>query len=335
MTEFASLINRHPSLILWLMLSSITLGLVGCSDKPEKSWEQATRGLYTADLATNGYSLVGSILHGGSLWRLKDGERIYNWNLSQGTYTNLVEVALSSDGKFGATADDRRIVLWSTRTGKSIGFWNTPADILSVAVSDHGLFILIGMKNFTAIYIDVRQGGILSTVNHQDSVRSVAISADGKIGLTGSDDKTAKLWRLNDGHLLRSWDHDNLVNHVSLSRKAKWALTSGQHSKANIWNVKKNKSVMTIGGRSASISASSFSSNEKQFVVGNTAREIDLWDIKSKKKIGHWVAPKRSMWKPAGARILAVALSQQKGRVLATASNGVSFEFVRPSKKTP
>jgi len=99
--------------------------------------------------------------------------------------------------------------------------------------------------------------------------------------------------------------------------------------------VKKNKSVMTIGGRSASISASSFSSNEKQFVVGNTAREIDLWDIKSKKKIGHWVAPKRSMWKPAGARILAVAFSQQKGRVLATASNGVSFEFVRPSKKTP
>ena len=303
------------------------LALSGCSEKPTRIWQQAQQGLYAADLSSNGYSLVASIHHGGSLWRLEDGERIYNWNISAGSYTNLVDVALSPDGKFAATADDRRLVLWSTKTGKSLHFWNTPADILSIAVSENGLFIFIGMKNFNAIYIDVTQGGILSTISHEDSIRAVAISADGSVGLTGSDDKTAKVWRLKEKQLLRSWDHDNLVNYVALSPSGKWALTSGQHSEANIWDIEKNESVMTVGGRRASISAVSFSTDEKQLLIGNTAREITLWDVHNKTKLDHWIAPKRSMWKPAGARIVAVVFGQQKGQVLATSSNGLSLEF--------
>ncbi|MBV1884379.1 MAG: hypothetical protein KUG82_22245 [Pseudomonadales bacterium] len=316
--------------------------IVGCSESPTKTWEQAQQGLYAADLSSNGYSLIASIHHGGSLWRLSDGERIYNWNISKGSYTNLVDVALSTDGKFAVTADDRRLVLWSTKTGKSVGFWNTPSDILSIALSENGLFIFIGMKNFQAIYIDVQRGGILATVSHEDSIRAVAISTDGTIGLTGSDDKTAKLWRLNDGHLLQSWGHDNLVNYVNLSSNGQWAITSGQHSAGNVWNTQSNERVMTIGGRSASLSAVSFSADESRILVGNTAREITLWDIESKTRLAKWTAPKRSMWKPAGARILAVEFrqtqsdqtdlnqtgqSQRNNRILATSSNGSSFEF--------
>ncbi|MBL4864976.1 MAG: hypothetical protein JKY67_01205 [Pseudomonadales bacterium] len=309
------------------MLILLCVSLAGCNEGPTQTWEQARQGLYAADLSSNGYSLVASIHHGGSLWRLSDGERIYNWNITKGSYTNLVDVALSPEGKFAATADDRRLVLWSTETGKSLHFWNTPSDILSIAVSENGLFIFIGMKNFNAIYIDVAQGGILSTVSHEGSVRAVAISDNGDTGLTGSDDKTAKMWRLKDGHLLRSWAHDNLVNYVSLSGKGKWALTSGQHSEADLWDIENNKSVIKIGGRRASISAVSFSADEKRFLVGNTAREITLWDINTKTKLGRWIAPKRSMWKPAGARIVAVAFGQNKGHFLATSSNGLSLEF--------
>lgn len=312
-------------ILLGPLLFGITL--TGCTESPLKTWEQANQGLYAAALSANGHSLIASIHHGGSLWRLTDGERIYNWNLSEGSYTNLVDVALSPDGKFGATADDRRLVVWSTKTGESLSFWNTPSDILSIAISNNGLFLLIGMKNFNAIYIDVKQAGILSTVSHNDSIRAVSISANGKFGLTGSDDKTAKFWRLEDGHLLQSWDHDNLVNYVRLSATGKWALTSGQHTEANIWNTETNKSVMTIGGRRTSISAVSFSPDENRFLVGNTAREITLWNLASQKSMGHWLAPKRSMWKPAGARVIAVEFGQKKGQVLATSSNGLSFEF--------
>lgn len=80
--------------------------LAACGDQPAQQWTLATKGAFSAALSPNGqYATVGAIEHGGSLWRLSDGERLYNWNHTQGTYSMLVASTFSTDSRFVITAE--------------------------------------------------------------------------------------------------------------------------------------------------------------------------------------------------------------------------------------
>lgn len=313
---------------VWLLAILLLLSACGLDDTPNSSIEHASQGVYDAKLSLKGeYAVVASINHGGSFWRLSDGERLYNWNHAAGSYTNLVAVALSGNGKIALTADQRRLVAWRASDGKSIGFWNTPAKVLCIALSYNGRYALVGLDNYTAIYIDIQDGTLLNTVTHEGAVKSVALSANGGLGITGSEDLTARLWRLKDGKQLRKWDHNFTVNYVTLSGDGTLAFTSSQHDRSFIWDAKKNQVAFEIASRSATVTAARFSINNEQLLIGTTARKVALWDLKNKTKVTEWITPKKSNWKPEGVRIYDVSFSSKPDTFYSIASNGMSYQW--------
>lgn len=317
------MINVRQLIILVTLLLCI-----GCdiSSKPEKTVKHAQQGVYDIKLSNKGKNaVVASINHGGSYWRLKDKERLYNWNHTQGQYTSLSVVAISGNGSIALTADGNRLVAWETEGGTSIGYWNTPSDILCLALSEDGNHALAGLKNYTAVYIEIQTGSIISTVSHDGNVRAVAVSADGGLGLTGSDDNTARLWRLKDGQQIRVWQHDLPVNMVALSQDGKRAFTASQSDKGILWDPKADKQIFTIPIRSTAFSSARFSDSGKKILLGTTSRKVQLWDIKKKEKTKQWIAPKSSMWKPGGVTINDVAFGAKKGHIYAATSNGTTY----------
>ena len=88
----------HRSLKVGLY-ALLALPLYGCLDTTaDRQIDQSIQGLYDGDLSEKGdYSLIASIHHGASLWRIKDGERLYNWNHAQEGFSQIMIVLHNED----------------------------------------------------------------------------------------------------------------------------------------------------------------------------------------------------------------------------------------------
>ncbi|MFT5693157.1 MAG: WD40 repeat protein [Oceanicoccus sp.] len=319
--------------ILPITLASL---LAACenSSTPDKSWENAAKGVYSGSLSKDGkYAVIGSIHHGGSLWTANDGERKYDWNHQQGQYSNIIASGFSPEGAFALTADHQTMVLWDTATGESITFWTAPNEVMSVDLTPNGTYALLGLGDYSAVLFDVKRGGIQRTFYHTDRVRAVALSADGKLAITGSEDETARLWDMNTGKALFSWKHEGEVVTVAISPDGTKAFSVAKYDKAVLWDTSTGEEIGRLAltasalKRGQAFTTARFSADGKRILTGNSSRLVQLWDTKTLSKIASWEVPKRDPWKPTGASIVAVSFSDKNNEYYAIASNGFTHRL--------
>lgn len=312
-------------------LLAVLATTAGCDagSAPDKSWEVAVKGTYSAALSEDGrLAVVGSITHGGSLWETARGERLYNWNHRQGEYSNIIACGFSPDSRFALTADHQTMVLWNTETGKSLTFWTAPSEVHSIDLTPNGNYALLGLGDFSVVLFDVKRGGIERSFYHENRVRSVALSDDGRLAVSGSDDQTAKLWDLQAGKALFTWQHNAEVLTVAISPGGDRALTVAKYDKAVVWNTATGKPVgelplsSTAIKRGQSFVSAAFSADGRQLLTGNSDRLVQLWSVADMSLVAEWTLPKRDAWKPTGAAVVAVSFGAQDKQYYAIASNG-------------
>jgi WD40 repeat protein len=324
----------------WWVSSKVIAGVLalilqgGCSygDKPVNQNEVAVQGLYSGTISTDGrYGVVGSIQHGGSLWDLQQHERLFNWNHSKGAYSDLVAAAFSPEGDYAITATQQDMVLWQVADGQPVWFWNASAGILDVALSPNGNWALLGLENNTALYFDIKNGGLKHTLRHPGRVRSVDVSDDGDWGLTGSDDNSARLWDLNTGDLVLRVEHGNGVNTVALSPSGQFAFSAGQLDKALIWRTGSGDVYHTLTTDESwvpqriSYTSAQFSANSDQLLTGTSSGLVQLWDVSAGKELRRWQLHKRELFRPTSATVYGLGFGN--GVYYAIASNGFVNEL--------
>ena len=311
------------------LVASTTL-LVACApgDPAARSWEQAAQGLYTGEFSSDGnYSVVGSLNHGGSLWRTTDAERLFNWNHKQGEYSELVAAAFSPDGQRVVTTDPRTLVLWDATTGEALSFWTTPASALDLAIGPDGRSVLIGQTDHSAVLFDAVTGDHLKTYLHEGRVVSVGMSHDGQRALTGSEDNTAKLWDVDTGELLHTLTHDNPVRVAVLSPSGGQAFTAAQGRRVCVWDAQSGERTMTLFERNPGVTSAAFSADGRYLLVGYLNRVIELWDTSSGSLHAKWHSDTRDPWRRVGSAVLAVGFASQPGVYLAIAGDGMVSEL--------
>lgn len=318
-------------------LAAIFLMLLGCSDltPPEQTWPLAAKGHYDAALSDDGgLAIVASINHGGSLWQLPQHERVYNWNHKADTFSLLDHVAISGDGRFGATAEQGKLTLWDATSGKSLNFWALPADIRSLDISSDGQFLLAGLDNGSAVLISTTQGKGVRTFSTDDQVTSVSLSADNTLAMAGTRLGSVYLWNTSDGETRGQWGHDNQVSSTAISADNRFAFSGAQAGSGLVIDLTSGQLAMNIdinrGGEiaAATYTAAAFSQSQNLMVTGTSTGKLKLWDLSAKKEITGWVATKRDAWKPSGVSIQDVAFVGGN-KLRAVASNGLAYEFAR------
>lgn len=305
-------------------LFALCLLLCACGDQPTRQWETAAQGAFSASLSPNGeYVTVGSIEHGGSLWRLKDGERLYNWNHTQGAFSELVASTFSTDSNFVLTAEKKRMVLWSVNSGKPGGFWPIDAGVQALALSDNGRYAMVGLGNYNILYIDVARNQILKTLPHAGKVNAVAISADGLVGVSGAEDGLVNVWDLQQGKETFAYRMGDDISSVAISRDGKLVFGALYYGHGKIWEAKTGKEIATIGYRRTTITCARFAADNKTLLTGFTARRVVLWDIASGENRQDWRADPPYLWKRSGLVVVDVAYSKNPGEYLSVFSNGL------------
>ncbi len=306
---------------------------------PARSLEVAARGLYSGAISDDGnYAIAGSIFHGGSLWRLNDNARIFNWNHDKDEPSTLIATDFSNNGKWALTATVNTLVLWDIETGEGVRYWAAPDEILDAKLGPDGRTALLGLANHTAVLFDIRRGGILQVFPHLNRVRSVDVSDDGKLALTGSEDYSAVLWDMETGKELRRVTHEDDVQLVRLSTDGKLALSAGKYDRALVWETGTGNIVGEVPlkaehlKRGLRFTAARFSENNQYLLTGRPDQWVELWSISPPMtRVDRWKLPKRDAWKPTSAAVVDVAFANNN-TFQAIASNGF-IHFLGSNKK--
>lgn len=308
------------SILLLTLLCAILAGCGGPS--PSSAWDLAAQGVYTGALSQRSeLALVGSLNHGGSLWRTAEHARLFNWNHRSGEYSELVAGAFSPDGTRAVTTDPRTLVVWDTASGSSLAYWTTPSSARDVAIADDGR-VLMGLADHSAVLFDSASGRHLQTFLHRGAVGRVALSDDGRWALTGSDDGTAVLWDSASGAAVHRLTPGDPVRVIALSAQGRWLFTASQGGEVALWDGSSGERRLQLAERNRGVTAARFSPDERLLLIGYVNRRVELWDAASGQRLQRWVAGARNPWQPNGAAVLAVGFSGSAGRFYAVAGDG-------------
>lgn len=309
----------------------VAASLTACSQPapPEASIEVAAKGIHAAALANDAsLAVIGSINHGGSLWNLTEGERLFDWNHRQGDRSLLLSADISPDSNWAVTADANTLVLWDTRSGTAERFWSAPGRIVDVSLNRGATRALLALDTDVTVLFDVRRGGIISTLQHQGEVEDATLSADGTRALTGSADYTARFWNLATSSIVSRVEHEDDVQLVALSPDGSLALSASKYDKVVLWRTDSGEITGEIPlsasrlKRGLRFTAAAISQDNARLLTGRPNGVVELWDLASLNKIQQWRLPKRETLQPTGTSVLDLAFANDTGSFYAVASNG-------------
>lgn len=304
----------------------------GSSTPPIDRVEVAVNGIHGGTLSDDGrHAIVGSVQHGGSLWRLSDGERLYNWNHGENELSVIISADIEPSGNWALSAEAHTLVLWDMSTGSAARFWTAPGEVLDADLANGGRYALLGQADHSAVIFNVIQGGIVRSFSHQGRVRSVDLSRDGRLAITGSEDQSAILWRVDNGEKLMTMQHQEDVQQVALSPDGRFAFTAAKYDRAEIWDVRNASSLKSLPlskeriKRGLEITAARFSDDSQYLLLGYTNQKVELWKIADTKLVKTWKLTKRHKWQPTGVSVIDLAFTTKANRYYAIGSSGFIY----------
>lgn len=316
-------------------LSSFILLLItacGSHTPPSERFEVAINGIHHGSLSSDGqYAIIGSVQHGGSLWRLSDNERLYNWNHTKGDNSVLIAADFDPNTRWAITTEAHTLVLWDVSNGSAARFWTAPAEILDAKLAPNGRYALLGQADHTAVIFNTMQGGVVRSFSHEGRVRSVDLSDDGSIAITGSEDRTTAVWDVNSGQKILSINHTQDVQHVSLSADGRFALSTAKYDRADIWDVREKRVLTSIPlsreriKRGLEVVTSKFSKDGQQLLLAYSNQIVELRDTKSAKLMKSWKLTKRKKWQPTSVSALDVAFAKASNTYYAIGTSGFIY----------
>jgi len=311
--------------------------LTACSDAPgpSQSLETTVRGANAAAISSDAsLALVAAVDHGGSLWDLQSGERLFDWNHQQGSFTTLNHTRFSRDNLYAVTASPFDMVLWSTQTGEPQWYWKTPDEILDIELVGGGNFALLGLANAEAVIFDIQNGGVLRRMYHPASVRSVAANADGNLALTGADDYVVRVWDTSTQTVIIERQYENIIDSVALAPNEQFAFSAETLGSAQIWNIATGEVIQSLSGdewywpKRVSYLSARFSNDSSQLLTGSAAGLVQLWDVASGTELQRWRVATKEAYGPVQTGIYDVAFGPGNS-ISALGSNGIWNRFNR------
>jgi WD40 repeat protein len=318
-----NIIRKYPNHLLFILLAALCLQGCNSGPDPEKSWVPETDGILSADISSSGrYVLLGTDKGKANLWDLEKKLQLqHSWQHQDEDPDGISAVALSADGRFALTANNKSLAWWNLKDGRVMGYWRLE-DIKSVSLSKDGRYALIGFKN-SAEYFSLERSQKIHTFAHPDNVKTSAISEDGRFAITGSDNLEARLWSLKNGELLYTWKYRTKLKSVALSPDGEYAMTNAVLGETRIWKTKTGKLVQKLPPKRVTITAVDFDAKSKKLIIARARQRIDLWSINSG-EISKSLIPKKSDdWRPSSAVVIALRFTAKDKKIVSVTSNGI------------
>ncbi len=312
-----------------LYLIILVASLSGCKgqDPALMTWEHSQFALYNAAFSDDGrFAVVSTVGEDTLFWDLDKNKPLYKWYHGKRGENSILSMDFSPDGNWVITADKKTYVIWNTITGRAMGYWDVESDIIDVAISNKGKYVLLGLEDGRALHINQRNQRRLEVVAHgYEPVAAVDLSHEGSIAVTGGGDHRVLVWDAQTGKQIAAYQHASRVTLVALDNQAEKVFSADNKGGAFVWELRSGKKIsrLHLKERQYIISAARFSKNATQLLTGSPGRAISIWDTTAGTHLNSWYAVKQDGWKPRGAIVYAVAFAGDGKSIVTEASNGL------------
>lgn len=238
-----------------------------------------------SDWDFSGLPVWSAYLEGVNLHRVSFARSDLSHSAFSETFSQVLAVAFSPDGKLLATGDiNHEIQLWRVADGQLLlTFAVQEGWIWSVAFSPDGK-LLASSANQSVHLWDVQSGELIQTLNgYSDRVFSVAFSPDGQLLATGSEDRWVRIWELRTGTLLHQLSgHTDEVRSVAfaLNHQRLTLASASYDGTVRLWDAVKGKcwQILTDSSRLRSVA---FSPDGLTLACGGASGYLRLWQVKT------------------------------------------------------
>jgi WD40 repeat protein/DNA-binding SARP family transcriptional activator len=247
----------------------------------------------------------------GSVFAVSPGpDRVTLWRTSprtplgpglRGPVGGVYELAFSPDGKLLAAAGSQHVVVWETKTGKTV--WILPAGkhgATSVAFSPDGLTVAVGRNDSRDTLYDLRTGRQTARFDEDWVTKSLDFSPDGKLlaaaGLTG----TVTIWNVAEKAIVSTLsgavsgavaayavrfapDGNHVAVGDSSGRVVFWKLDP-THQFEGAWAARPVG--LPLLGHNGAVDSFAFDRRGQTLVTLSDDGKLRLWDVVTRKLIG-------------------------------------------------
>ncbi|MCL1074276.1 WD40 repeat domain-containing protein [Shewanella dokdonensis] len=301
--------------------SALLLGaiLVSCSPSPLSSKTLLTEPSYSASLSQDGQYALLSNKDGIFFWDVNQPQPRYHW--IQGSQNNdVIATDISPNNQYAITMSNDSVALWRTADGSALGWWSLPVTAQAVAVANNGQF-LAGLADGSVMALNPQHQVLIKFLGHHEKVNSVAISADGSLALTADNAAKVLLWHTGNAQIQQQWQLPSRVLNVTMSPDGRLLFMSDSTGDAWIRDGLSGKTIskLKITTRQMNFSSARFIQNNTRLLTGTPARELQLWQTATGKKIASWQVSLPN--KPLPQSAVVYSVSQWQGNSVQSLSS--------------
>jgi len=210
---------------------------------------------------------------------------------------NVLSIAFNSASTQLATGAFGDIKIWDVASGELISTMSHELiqgevvfqpQIVSVAFSPDGKYILSGSWDTTARVWDIATHQEVARMAHDARIRTVAFSPVPNVAASASEDGVIRVWDISSGKEISRMVHNGIVDKVTFSPDGNYILSQSLDNTARVWDAATGMEVarMTHEG---SVGNAAFSPDGKYVVSTGGEGTVRVWKIANSMMANHWI----------------------------------------------
>jgi WD40 repeat protein len=208
------------------------------------------------------------------------------WDLASGQVIRTLKgnscVAVTPDGRFVLSFDDRSLIAWNLDSGRAFrGGYEHDDRVNSLVVTPDGRFAVSASDDKTLRVWDLAfRSAVRTFKGHASSVNGVTVTPDGRFAVSASRDKTLKVWDLASGQVIGTLKgHTLAVNGAAVTPDGRFAVSASDDETLKVWDMGSGQAILTFKGHTDSVTGVAVAPNGRLAVSASADRTLRLWHL--------------------------------------------------------
>jgi WD40 repeat protein len=178
-----------------------------------------------------------------------------------------------------------RVLVWDTNTGQDISSLKHDDEILSLAFSPNGKWIVSGSYDGTAKVWEAKTGAELNLMRFGQPVTKVLFNKESQLIISGSNDGTTKVWEATTGREISRMVLGEQVKALALTPDESQVAVGGNNGKMQVWKIT-GQEVLKMA-HDSSISSVTFSPDGKWLLSASWDKTARVWNTSTGQEVSH------------------------------------------------